>query len=80
MDCKKTHGNERIVIVNNLNMGTTKIKVSNYYGKPAYYSVMPQQIFELLEAAHLNGEEHIEVSTEQFDQMVIDYKLKMDIK
>jgi hypothetical protein len=41
-------------------MKTTKIKVSDYYGDPSYYSVMPQPIFDVLEAASLDGEEYID--------------------
>lgn len=35
-----------------------EIKVSNYYGNPSYYSVMPQEIFNELELASLKGEEY----------------------
>lgn len=61
-------------------MEKVKIKVSDYYGIPSYYSVMPQALFDLLEAATLNGEEYIEASKSQVDQMIEDYKLKMDTK
>lgn len=54
-----------------------KIKVADYYGNPSYYSVMPQALFDLLEAATLNGEEYILADKAQVEQMVIDYKLKM---
>jgi hypothetical protein len=57
-------------------METTKIKVSDYYGEPSYYSVMPQPIFDALEAAALNGEEFATVDKAQFDKMIEDYKLK----
>lgn len=55
-----------------------KIRVNDYYGNPSYYSVMPQALFDLLEAATLNGEEHIEASKAQVDQMIMDYKSKME--
>lgn len=58
-------------------MNTIKIKVSDYYGNPSYYSVMPQAIFEALEAASLNGEEYVQVEKMLFDQMIIDHKNKM---
>lgn len=56
----------------------TKIKVNDYYGVPSYYSVMPQPIFDALEAAALNGEEFADVEKAQFDKMVIDHKTKME--
>ncbi|GAE14641.1 MAG: hypothetical protein MR982_03305 [Bacteroides pyogenes] len=55
-----------------------KIQVNNYYGNPSYYSVMPQGIFDALEAASLNGEEYVTVGKTAFDKMIIDYKKKMD--
>jgi hypothetical protein len=57
-------------------METIKIKVSDYYGIPVYYSVMPQTIFDLLEMATLNDEEYVEVDKLQFEQMIADYKEK----
>lgn len=59
-------------------MDTTKIKVSDYYGNPSYYSVMPQAIFDLLEAANLNDEDCVNVNKTQFDKMIEDYKLKIN--
>jgi hypothetical protein len=61
-------------------METTKIKVSDYYGIPSYYSVMPQSIFDDLEAANLNGEYFALIDKVQFDKMIEDYKLKIEIK
>lgn len=55
-----------------------KIKVADYYGNPSYYSVMPQALFDLLEAATLNGEEYILADKAQVEQMVADYKIKME--
>lgn len=54
-----------------------KIKVADYYGNPSYYSVMPQGLFDLLEAATLNGEEYILADKAKVEQMLVDYKLKM---
>lgn len=59
-------------------MNTTRIKVSDYYGNPSYYSVMPQNIFDLLEAASLNSLEFIDIDSEQYNRMVEDYNLKMN--
>jgi hypothetical protein len=58
-------------------MKTTKIKVSDYYGIPQYYSVMPQAIFDALEAANLNSEEFALVDKTQYDKMIEYYKLKI---
>jgi len=55
-----------------------KIRVNDYYGNPSYYSVMPQALFDLLEAANLNGEEYMQVDKAQFDKMIENYKLKID--
>jgi hypothetical protein len=57
-------------------METTKIKVSDYYGIPIYYSVMPQAVFDALEAASLNGEEFALVDKVLYDKMISDYKIK----
>lgn len=54
-----------------------KIKVASYYGIPSYYSIMPQPVFDALEAANLNGEEFALVDRLLFDQMIIDYKNKI---
>lgn len=59
-------------------MERIKIKVGDYYGNPSYYSVMPQALFDLLEAATLNGEEYIDADKAQVDQMVVDHKSKME--
>lgn len=59
-------------------METIKIKVNDYYGNPSYYSVMPQEIFDELELASLQGEEYTTVNKDQFDKMVVDYKQKME--
>ena len=57
-----------------------RIKVKDYYGNPDYYSVMPQEIFDALEAAFLNGQETVDVDKAMFDKMVWDYQIKMDNK
>lgn len=59
-------------------MATIRIKVNNYYGNPSYYSVMPQEIFDALELASLQGEEFAVVAKEKFDKMIVDYKKKME--
>ncbi|MDN0022753.1 MULTISPECIES: hypothetical protein [Prevotellaceae] len=59
-------------------METIRIKVNNYYGNPSYYSVMPQEIFDALELASLQGEEFAVVAKEKFDKMIVDYKKKME--
>ena len=58
-------------------METITINVDDYYGKPLYYSVMPQVIFDALEAAYLNNQPTINVDKELFYKMINDYKLKM---
>ena len=55
-----------------------RIKVKDYYGNPDYYSVMPQAIFDALEAAYLDGQEFTDVDKAQFDKMVWNYQIKMD--
>lgn len=54
-----------------------KIKVNDYYGNPSYYSVMPQDIFDALELASLQGEENATVNKDQFDTMIVEYGKKM---
>lgn len=61
-----------------MKMETIKIKVNDYYGNPSYYSVMPQDIFDALELASLQGEEFAVVTKEKFDKMIVDYKKKME--
>ncbi len=58
-------------------MATIQIKVSDYYGTPSYYSVMPRSIFDALEVAALNGEEYIGVEKELFDTMIEEYNNKV---
>ncbi len=55
-----------------------RIRVNDYYGNPSYYSVMPQALFDLLEAATLNGEEYIYADKSQVDQMIENHKLKIE--
>lgn len=54
-----------------------EIKVSNYYGNPSYYSVMPQEIFNELELASLKGEEYALVNKDLLDRMIVEYDKKM---
>lgn len=58
-------------------MNIIKIKVNEYYGNPSYYSVMPQDIFDALEKASLNGEECAIVDKSHFDTMIVEYNKKM---
>lgn len=55
-----------------------EIKVNDYYGNPSYYSVMPDAIFDALELASLKGEPTCKVSKTQFDEMIVEYKKKME--
>lgn len=55
-----------------------EINVNDYYGNPSYYSVMPQEIFDALELASLNGESMCKVDKVQFDTMVVEYRKKME--
>ena len=54
-----------------------EINVNDFYGNPSYYSVMPQEIFDALELANLNGEPTCKVSKTKFDEMIVEYKKKM---
>lgn len=58
-------------------MDAIKIKVADYYGNPSYYSVMPNEIFDVLELASLKGETETDVDKVLFTQMVDNYKKKM---
>lgn len=58
-------------------MEKIKIKLSDYYGNPSYYSVMPKALFDSLEAAYLNGEEWVLADKAQVEKMVTDHKMKM---
>lgn len=64
-------------ICNNVKMSNIEIAVSEFYGVPAYYSVMPQAIFDAIELAALQDEEFAVVNKTQFDKMIADYKIKM---
>ena len=54
-----------------------EIEVNKFYGVPAYYSVMPQDIFDALELAALNDEATTMVNKAHFDTMIADYNAKM---
>lgn len=58
-------------------MSTIQIKVSDYYGTPSYYSVMPRAIFDALEVAALGGEDYVDVDKVLFDAMIADYNSKV---
>lgn len=54
-----------------------EIEVKSYYGIPAYYSVMPQDIFDALELAALKDEATARVNKAHFEKMIADYQDKM---
>lgn len=54
-----------------------EIEVNKYYGVPAYYSVMPQNIFDALEKAAFDGENTVFVDADQFNKMVEKYEEKI---
>lgn len=54
-----------------------EIEVNKYYGVPAYYSVMPEEIFDALELASLKDEEFALVNKVQFEKMLAAYEEKM---
>ena len=58
-------------------MGKVEINVSEFYGVPAYYSVMPRPIFDSLESASLNGDTTAVVDKDLFDEMMLNFKNKM---
>lgn len=58
-------------------MGKIEINVSEFYGIPAFYSVMPHDIFDALESAALKGDKMATVDNEQFDKMMSDYQKKI---
>lgn len=70
-------GDEYATIANKVMSATIGITASDFYGVPAYYSVMPEEIFDALELASLKGEETTMVSKAQFDKMIADYEIKM---
>jgi hypothetical protein len=58
-------------------MNEIRIRVNDYYGNPSYYSVMPQEIFDALELANLQGEEFATIDKVAFDRMIVEYDKKM---
>ena len=58
-------------------MGKIEINVSEFYGVPAFYSVMPHNIFNALESAALNGDKTATVDKAQFDKMMLDFQKKI---
>lgn len=58
-------------------MDTISIKVSDYYGTPKYYSVMPKEVFKQLESAFLNNEEYITTDKAVIEKMHHDFNLKI---
>jgi hypothetical protein len=55
-------------------METIEIKVSEYYDNHKYYAVMPEIIFDALEAAFLNGCEVATVPKSAFDGMIKEFE------
>ena len=51
-------------------METIVIQVAEYYNKPKYYGVMPEAVFNSLEAAFINGQETAVVSKIEFESML----------
>ena len=68
---------EYMLIASDILTSSIGITTSSFYGVPAYYSVMPQEIFDALELAALNGDETTMVNKAQFDKMIADYEIKM---
>ncbi len=58
-------------------MGKIEINVSEFYGIPAFYSVMPRDIFDALESAALKGDKTATVDKERFDKMMLDFNGKV---
>lgn len=58
-------------------MGKIEINVSEFYCIPAFYSVMPRDIFDALESAALKGDKTATVDKEQFDKMMLDFNGKV---
>jgi hypothetical protein len=50
-------------------METIEIKVAEYYDNSKYYAVMPEIIFNALEAAFLEGNNTVLVPKVAFDEM-----------
>lgn len=53
-----------------------KIKVSDYFGKPQYYPVMPPEIFEVLENSFKAGDEFAVVDDELFEEMIEKFNIR----
>ena len=64
-------------IKNRIYMATIEINVSEFYGVPAFYSVMPHDIFDTLESAALKGDKTATVDKAQFDKMMLDFQKKI---
>jgi hypothetical protein len=64
-------------IKNRIYMATIEINVSEFYGVPAFYSVMPHDIFDTLESAALKGYKTATVDKAQFDKMMLDFQKKI---
>ena len=58
-------------------MDKVQINVKDYYGNAQYYSVMPEPVFNLLEAAFLNDLDTIMVERDVYEKMESDYQKKI---
>lgn len=52
-------------------METIEITIAEYYNNPQYYPVMPEVVFNALEAAFLEGKETAEVPKVEFESMLL---------
>jgi hypothetical protein len=50
-----------------------KIKVLDYYNKPAYYPYMPDDLFTTLEKAFIDDLEYISVPGDLFNEMLSNF-------
>ena len=57
-------------------MDMIKVEIEGYYNRPEFYPYMPNEIFDKLEAAAMQGEDWAELQKELFDRMVADYERK----
>ena len=51
-------------------MSTIEIQVAEYYNKPKFYGFMPEEIFNALEAAFIEGKDTAGVPAEAFNLML----------
>ena len=51
-----------------------KVEIEGYYNRPEFYPYMPNEIFDKLEAAAMQGEDLAELPKGLFERMVADYE------